>query len=130
MIGSFVWSGAHRLTTFTASNGVTTTLDYDSLGRITRRYTALGYSDYVYEDGTDWLVRETWHSAISGNSTMHKIDNVLNMSRIVKQMTPAVDDSTAGVIRSLKIGYGSKGGIRSCATILQRVHSALWVRKV
>jgi YD repeat-containing protein len=68
MIGSFVWNGANRLTTFTASNGVTTTLDYDSLGRITRRYTALGYSDYVYEDGTNWLVRETWHSAISGNA--------------------------------------------------------------
>ena len=36
--------------------------------RIVRRYTALGYSDYVYEDGTEWLVREIWHSAISGNT--------------------------------------------------------------
>ncbi len=34
-----------------------------------------GYSDYtlrlrlghVYEDATDWLLRESWHSAISGN---------------------------------------------------------------
>jgi YD repeat-containing protein len=65
----WAWQGnANRLTTFTASNGVTTTLDYDSLGRITRRYAALGYSDYVYEDGTDWLVREVWHSAVSGNA--------------------------------------------------------------
>ena len=64
-----MWQGsANRLTTFTASNGVTTTLDYDSSGRITRRTNALGYSEYVYEDGTDWLVRETWHSAISGNT--------------------------------------------------------------
>jgi RHS repeat-associated protein len=46
---------------------VPTTLDYDSLGCITRRTTARGYSDYTYEDGTNWLVRETWHSAISGN---------------------------------------------------------------
>ncbi|MBI5301517.1 MAG: hypothetical protein HY868_05220 [Chloroflexi bacterium] len=46
---------------------MTTTFDYDSLGRITRRYTSLGYSDYTYEDGTNWLIRETWHSAISGN---------------------------------------------------------------
>jgi hypothetical protein len=98
--------------------------------RIMHRTTALGYSDYVYEAGTDWLVRETWHSAVSGNSMTNAVGNALNMNRIVKQMTPAVDDSTAGVIRSLKIGYGSKGGIRSCATILQRVHSALWVRKV
>lgn len=27
-----------------------------------RRVTALGYSDYIYEDGMDWLVRETWHA--------------------------------------------------------------------
>lgn len=33
-----------------------------------RPSTALGYSDYVYEDGTDWLLRETWHAAISGNT--------------------------------------------------------------
>ncbi len=59
--------GAHRLTTFTAANGVTTTLDYDSAGRIIRSYTAQGYSDYTYEDGTDWLVRETWHAATSLN---------------------------------------------------------------
>ena len=26
-----------------------------------------GYSDYIYEDGTDWLVRETWHAITSTN---------------------------------------------------------------
>jgi hypothetical protein len=36
--------------------------------RIMHRTTALGYSDYIYEDGTDWLVREVWHSAVSGNA--------------------------------------------------------------
>ncbi len=36
-------------------------------GSISRCYNSLGYSDYIYEDGTDWLLRETWHSAISGN---------------------------------------------------------------
>jgi YD repeat-containing protein len=66
---NWMWqASAYRLTNFTATNGVTTTLDYDSAGRITRRYTALGYSDYTYEDGTNWLVRETWRSAISGNT--------------------------------------------------------------
>ncbi len=67
---SYNWTwqaGANRLTTFTASNGVTATFDYDSLGRISRRYNSLGYSDYFYLDGTDWLVRETWHSYVSGN---------------------------------------------------------------
>ena len=29
----------------------------------TRRYTALGYSDYIYEDGTNWLVREKWYAS-------------------------------------------------------------------
>ena len=38
-------SRAPRLTSFTVTNGVITTLDYDSLGHITRRTTALGYSD-------------------------------------------------------------------------------------
>ncbi len=37
-------------------------------GSIIARYTALGYSDYFYIDGTDWLVRETWHSYVRGNS--------------------------------------------------------------
>jgi hypothetical protein len=32
---------------------VTTTFDYDSSGRISRRYNSLGYSDYFYVDGTD-----------------------------------------------------------------------------
>ncbi len=26
-----------------------------------------GYSDYIYEDGTDWLLRETWHAITSTN---------------------------------------------------------------
>ncbi len=65
---SYNWTwqaGAYRMTTFTATNGVTTTFGYDSSGRITRRYNSYGYSDYIYEDGTDWLLRETWHSNIS-----------------------------------------------------------------
>ncbi len=32
-----------------------------------RRYTVQGYSDYIYEDGTDWLLRETWHAITSTN---------------------------------------------------------------
>jgi hypothetical protein len=31
------------------------------------RYVAQGYSDYTYDGTTDWLVRETWHAATSGN---------------------------------------------------------------
>ncbi len=66
---NWMWqAGAYRMTTFTATNGVTTTFDYDSAGRISRRYTFYGYSDYSYVDGTDWLLRETWHSYVSGNS--------------------------------------------------------------
>jgi len=67
---TYGWSwqgGAYRLTSFT-QGGATTTLDYDLQGRIVRRTTAQGYSDYSYEDGADWLVRETWHSSISGNT--------------------------------------------------------------
>ncbi|TAH50145.1 MAG: hypothetical protein EYC68_14945 [Chloroflexota bacterium] len=65
---NYGWSwqgGAYRLTSFT-QNGVNTTFDYDPQGRIIRRTTAQGYSEYTYEDGTDWLVRETWHAATSG----------------------------------------------------------------
>ncbi len=43
---------------------MTTTFDYDSLGRVSQRYTSLGYSDYIYEDGTDWLLHESWHSYV------------------------------------------------------------------
>ena len=33
-----------------------------------RRATALGDSDYFYASDSRWLLRETWHSAISGNT--------------------------------------------------------------
>ena len=45
-----------------------TTLAYDSLGRISQRYAVQGYSDYTYDGDTDWLLRETWHAATSGNT--------------------------------------------------------------
>lgn len=65
---TYGWSwqgGAYRLTSFTQGSA-NATLDYDPQGRIVRRTTSQGYSDYSYEDGTDWLVRETWHAATSG----------------------------------------------------------------
>jgi hypothetical protein len=49
-----------RLTTLVASTGVATT------GRISRRYTSLGYSDYFYVDGTDWLPRENVAHRVTG----------------------------------------------------------------
>ncbi|MEW5717823.1 MAG: hypothetical protein AB1817_04280, partial [Chloroflexota bacterium] len=64
---SWTWQGsANRLTTFASTSGITATFDYDSAGRIARRHIAQGYSDYIYEDGTNWLVREKWY-AFGGN---------------------------------------------------------------
>jgi len=68
MTRTYGWSwqgGAYRMTSFN-QNGVNTTLDYDPQGRAVRRTTAQGYSDYTYLGETDWLLRETWHAATSG----------------------------------------------------------------
>lgn len=68
---SYDWNyeaGAQRLTQFTAANGVTTTLEYDGLGRLSHRTNAKGSSDYVYVGASDWLLKETWHSALGGQT--------------------------------------------------------------